>query len=136
MIDVIFASQTGTAEDVALELGLIFKQGGWNARIRSTQKLTLNDLKKVEIAFFLVSTTGDGEPPDSMIRIWGELLDKSLPQDMLKMKFSVFGFGDSKYGDYFNVMARKVEKRLSMLGGKIVAERGLGDEQDTMGYRN
>lgn len=55
------------------------------------------------------------------------MLQKSLNKPFVNLKFSVFGFGDSKYGDNFNAMARKLERRLSMLGGEILAERGLGD---------
>jgi sulfite reductase alpha subunit-like flavoprotein len=57
---------------------------------------------------FLISTTGDGEPPDSLVKLWEELLNKSLPKELFTFKFSVFGFGDSKYGDHFNAMARKL----------------------------
>lgn len=52
------------------------------------------------------------------------------------MKYSIFGFGDSKYGDLFNAMARKFDRRLKMLGAIDTIQRGLGDEQDQpTGYR-
>ena len=71
-----------------------------------------------------------------MITLWDELLCKSLEKGVLRMKFSVFGYGDSKYKDDFNIVARKLQKRLLMLGAEEVAERGLGDEQDPSGYRS
>ena len=62
----------------------------------------------MKYALFLISTTGDGESTDSMIDIWNQLLNKSLNKQFLVIRFSVFGFGDSKYGDNFNAMARKL----------------------------
>lgn len=61
---------------------------------------------------FLVSTTGDGDPPSSMLKFWKFLLIKDLANDSLKrLKFSVFGLGDSSYAK-FNYAARKLRTRL------------------------
>lgn len=57
-------------------------------------------------------------------------------QYLNNLKFSVFGLGDSKYGENFNAMVRKLNNRLGMLGAKIFCERGLGDYQDKNGYRD
>lgn len=127
MICIIFASQTGTSEDVALELAETLKQRSISSRVTSIDKITLNQLMGMDYAIFLISTTGDGEPVDSMVELWNQLLDKSLSKQLLKLKYSVFGFGDSKYQDNFNAMARKLERRLMMLGGEVISERGLGD---------
>lgn len=64
------------------------------------------------IVLFLVSTTGDGDPPMSMLKFWKFLLIKDLAKDSLKrLKFSVFGLGDSSYAK-FNYAARKLRTRL------------------------
>jgi sulfite reductase alpha subunit-like flavoprotein len=74
-----------------------------------------------------VATTGDGEPPSSMIKSWKFLLRKDLPSNSLKnLKFTVFGLGDSSYA-LFNAMAKKLTKRLLDLGASLIHEVGLGD---------
>lgn len=74
-----------------------------------------------------MATTGDGEPPSSMIKSWKFLLRKDLPSNSLKnLKFTVFGLGDSSYL-LFNAMAKKLTKRLLDLGASLIHEVGLGD---------
>ena len=61
-------------------------------------------------AVFIVSTTGDGDPPDSMKvesmhpicanfeNFWKVLLNKRIPPDFLdELSFAVLGLGDTKY---------------------------------------
>ena len=64
-----------------------------------------------------------------MTAAWRALLRKSLPSDMLSnTRYAVFGLGDSGYIDY-NVVAKKLDKRLEQLGGVRLLEKGLGDDQ-------
>jgi sulfite reductase alpha subunit-like flavoprotein len=57
------------------------------------------------------------------------MLRKSLPPTLLaSMQYAVFGLGDSGYVQ-FNVVAKKLDRRLHQLGGKRLIDVGLGDEQ-------
>jgi sulfite reductase alpha subunit-like flavoprotein len=50
---------------------------------------------------FIVSTTGDGENPDSMKGFWKILLNRNIPLDFLEdVSFAVLGLGDTKYDKY------------------------------------
>ena len=81
----------------------------------------------MQLVVFIVATTGDGEPPSSMLKSWKFLLRKDLPTNSLKnLKFTVFGLGDSSYV-LFNAMAKKLTKRLLDLGASLIHEVGLGD---------
>jgi len=42
------------------------------------------ELEMADFAIFLISTTGEGEPPDSMRKFWESLLMESLPEDLLE----------------------------------------------------
>jgi sulfite reductase alpha subunit-like flavoprotein len=85
-------------------------------------------------AIFVVSTTGDGEPPANMRRFWRILLQKRLRTDSLShLEFSVFGLGDSSYEKY-NAAARRLRQRLLQLGAAEIAPIGLGDDQARYGY--
>lgn len=60
---------------------------------------------------------------------WKSMLRKGLVASTLsEMSFAVFGLGDSGYIK-FNVVAKKLDRRLEQLGGIRLIEKGLGDEQ-------
>ena len=83
---------------------------------------------------FLISTTGDGDPPTMMINSWRFLLRADLPKNSLSnLNFSVFGLGDSSY-EKFNAMAKKVTQRLIDLGANLFHKVGLGDYQHDFNY--
>eukprot|EP01018_Ginkgo_biloba_P003361 Gb_02334 [translate_table: standard] len=65
---------------------------------------------------------------------WKFLLMRSLDQMWLEgMHYAVFGLGDSGY-QKFNIVAKKLDKRLADLGAMPIIERGLGDDQHRSGY--
>lgn len=75
----------------------------------------------------MIATTGDGEPPQTMLNAWKFLLRADLPANSLsKLKFTVFGLGDSTY-PLFNAMAKKLTQRLLNLGAELIHKIGLGD---------
>ena len=83
---------------------------------------------------FIIATTGDGEPPQTMINAWKFLLRKDLPPNSLKqVNFCVFGLGDSSYA-LFNAMAKKLTQRMLDLGACLFQKVGLGDHQHDFGY--
>jgi sulfite reductase alpha subunit-like flavoprotein len=64
-----------------------------------------------------------------MRHAWPRLLRKSLPSTTLaSMHFAVFGLGDSGYTAY-NVVAKKLDRRIEQLGGQRLVPKGLGDDQ-------
>lgn len=80
-----------------------------------------------KLVVFIVATTGDGDPPATMINSWRFLLRKDLPSGSLsQLKFTVFGLGDSTY-DKFNAMAKKLTQRCLDLGASLFHKVGLGD---------
>mmetsp|Transcript_25974 Transcript_25974/g.73676 ORF Transcript_25974/g.73676 Transcript_25974/m.73676 type:complete len:563 (+) Transcript_25974:2-1690(+) len=91
------------------------------------------DLPNESLVFFVVATTGDGDPPDNMKQFWRFLLRKGLPANVLNdLTFAVFGLGDSSYAKY-NYTAKKLRNRLLQLGAKEFVERGFGDDQGPLG---
>ncbi|KAL4465881.1 hypothetical protein ABPG74_004118 [Tetrahymena malaccensis] len=131
---ILYASQTGTAKYVAedLERQLILRE--FKTLVQSMDDYAITNLPEEKYVIFVVSTTGQGEPPSNMINFWQFLLIKDLPNDALEdVNFTVFGLGDSNY-QQFNSMARKLYQRMLQLGAKIFHERGLGDDQHPFGY--
>jgi len=81
----------------------------------------------------VASTTGDGEEPDNMRATWRFLLRRSLgPASLARLRFAVFGLGDSSYPK-FNAVARRLQTRLKQLGAAPFAAVGMGDDQSARG---
>lgn len=131
---ILYASQTGNAQDVAERIGREAERQHLPSVIISTDNFDPGKLSKEETTIFVVSTTGQGDPPDTMKNFWKFLLRRSLTSEWLKrLHYTVFGLGDSGYLQ-FNVVAKKLDRRLNDLGGRPIIERGLGDDQHPSGY--
>ena len=131
---IFFGSQTGTAEEVAYDLAREATRRLYPLEIWDLNEFPLEDLIAIKLAIFIVSTTGQGEPPDSMKKFWRALMNKHLPVSLFaELNFTVFGLGDSTYDNY-NVIARKLFIRLKQLGGTAFHNKGLGDDMHDFGY--
>lgn len=133
---VLYGSETGTAQDVAEHVAQqAIARCFPDAHVAPMDALPLAQLlPRCDLVVFVVSTTGDGEPPENMRATWRALLRRSLPSDWLcGVHVAVFGLGDSSYAKY-NATARKLHARLLQLGASELVERGLGDDQHEFGY--
>lgn len=133
-----YASQTGTAQDVAESLARNAALRGFTPRVYSLDELPLvvasdSATDPAVATVFVASTTGDGEMPDNGKAFWRSLLRRDIgPQALSSLRFTLFGLGDSGYPK-FNAAARKLHTRLTQLGAIAFYDRGLGDEQSPLG---
>ncbi|ONM38390.1 NADPH reductase TAH18 [Zea mays] len=132
---VLYASQTGNAMDAAERVGREAERGGCPAvDVLSMDSFDPSRLPSERFVVFVVSTTGQGDPPDSMKGFWRYMLRKDLDRQWLEgIHHAVFGLGDSGYQKY-NFAAKKLDRRLLHLGAEPVLEIGLGDDQHPSGY--
>lgn len=130
-VRILYAGETGNAEEVAYD---IQSQLPYQAVVSSLEEYDVLELPAESAVIFVVSTTGDGDTPGAMKTFWSFLLKKSLSNVALQqIMYGVFGLGDSSYEKY-NAVARKLDRRLQMLGGKELVALGLGDDQAEFGY--
>lgn len=131
---ILYATQTGNAIDAAERLQREAERRCCQVTLFPIHAFDANNLPNTENVVFVVSTTGQGDPPDSMKEFWKILLHKDLTPLWLKgVHYAVFGLGDSGYVTY-NYVARKLDKRLSYLGAVAILQTGLGDDQQPLGY--
>ncbi len=116
---VVWASQTGTAEDYAASCVERLTAAGVRATHRGADEVSLADMTGAVL--FVVATTGDGDPPDNGIALWDSLA-AAEPGRLDSLTFSVLGFGDSSYANFCG-FARALDSRLEHLGARRILER-------------
>ncbi|KAJ7178852.1 hypothetical protein C8R43DRAFT_472390 [Mycena crocata] len=130
---ILYATETGTAQDVAERLARQCRRIHLECRVLSTDKYSLSDLISETLVLFVISTTGSGSEPRAMSLMWKTLLRSDLPDDLFDdLSFAVFGLGDTAY-EKFCWPAKKLSRRLVSLGATEICDRGEGDDQDPLG---
>ena len=124
-VGVFFATQTGTAERLAKKLAKELRTQGYEVTLTSLEKARPADLARQENALLLVSTYGEGEPPDGA-RLFREALSAAEAPAMTKLRYSVFCLGDKHYENFCR-FGIELDQRLSALGGKRLSSRVESD---------
>lgn len=110
---IVYATQTGTAEQLAWNTATILQSGGIKASVKNIAALDKTTLESAKKILFLVSTFGEGEAPDSARGFARKLLKSSLP--LTQLQFGVLALGDKRYADYCS-FAIQIEQWLSTNG--------------------
>ncbi|AZN41273.1 assimilatory sulfite reductase (NADPH) flavoprotein subunit [Paenibacillus albus] len=118
---VLFGSQTGNSHKLAKKLAGKLQDQGLQVTLSSMIDFKPNTLKKIENLFIVVSTHGEGDPPDNAISFYEYLHSKRAPQ-LNEMSFSVLALGDTSY-EFFCKTGRDFDTRLEELGAKRIAPR-------------
>lgn len=92
---VVFASQSGFAEQLAWHAAARLQAGGQGARVVALAALSESDLKNAQRALFVVSTFGDGEAPDSARLFEKQLAVRRWP--LPQLEYALLALGDRSY---------------------------------------
>ncbi|MEC0173720.1 assimilatory sulfite reductase (NADPH) flavoprotein subunit [Paenibacillus favisporus] len=120
-VTVLYGSQTGNCGALAKKVTKRLQDQGIEVKLSSMSDFKPNGLKKVENLLILVSTHGEGDPPDNAISFYEFLHSKRAPQ-LEGMPFSVLALGDTSY-EFFCQTGKDFDKRLEELGGKRLVPR-------------
>ncbi|ORX47336.1 riboflavin synthase domain-like protein [Piromyces finnis] len=128
-INILYGSQNGTARNIAetLEKDLL------NENVPASL-MELNNYKKAQftdktINFIIISTTGDGEPPDNSIDFYNDLISgkKEVCSLLKNKKYGILGLGDS-YFTYFCKPAKDIDLKLQEISSVKIVETAYGDD--------
>jgi sulfite reductase (NADPH) flavoprotein alpha-component len=95
---VVFASQTGNGEALAAQTCATLHSGGLSVRSTCMSALEAHHLQATERALFIVSTYGEGDPPDAAARFIRLAMATSAKLEHLH--FGLMALGDSTYRNY------------------------------------
>lgn len=96
MITIFYATQTGNAEECAEWLSENLKNRGLICRTINLADFHASKLREENIALFVVSTFGEGDPPDDALA-FHESLAELKPGDLTGLSYAVFALGDIDY---------------------------------------
>jgi sulfite reductase (NADPH) flavoprotein alpha-component len=124
-LSIVYGSQTGNAKRLAEELSRQAEGSGLSVRLLRADAYPLRELKDERLLYVVISTQGDGDPPDDARGFVEHLLGKRAPA-LKSLKFAVLGLGDSSY-PRFNATGRQIDERLAELGAQRLFDRGEAD---------
>lgn len=127
---VLFASQTGTAEDYAKkfakELASKFSLKVMCGDIEQYDFENINELPDNVFVTLFISTYGEGDFPDGAVQ-FEDFISNASEGSLDTLKFSLFGLGNSTY-EFYNGAARKALDYLKAAGATLVGDFGQGDD--------
>jgi sulfite reductase (NADPH) flavoprotein alpha-component len=124
-LTILYGSQTGNAKHVASDLAAAAKSHGLDVKLVSMADYKPAQLKNEKFLTIVVSTYGEGEPPESAEKLYDFIGSKKAPK-LDGAQIGVLGLGDTSY-EFFCKTAIDFEERLSALGAKVALERVLLD---------
>ncbi|AOH83325.1 nitric oxide synthase [Sphingomonas panacis] len=112
-----YASQTGTAEILARNAAQALGLGGVRAQVVPLGKITAERLAAATKVLFVVSTYGDGEPPDMARGFTTRMLRARKHPDLAHLAYGVLALGDREYPDFCGY-GRTVDSWLANAGAE------------------
>ncbi|PMD37493.1 putative NADPH-cytochrome P450 reductase [Hyaloscypha variabilis F] len=127
---IFWGSQSGTAEGFANRLGrechLRFGLEVLVADLSDYDAETIAAITEEELAIFIISTYGEGDPSDNTTGLWN-WLQKSKDISLLNLRYVALGLGNSNY-KYYNRVIDMIAESLDNSGAKVLMPVGKADD--------
>jgi sulfite reductase (NADPH) flavoprotein alpha-component len=120
-LTLLYASESGNAEGLALKARKHAQRLGFDARVVDMAEADLAALGKAQNLVVYASTWGEGDPPQRAAEFYGSLMSDSASR-LEGIRFAVLSLGDTAYVNFCSV-GKAIDARLEALGGVRVTDR-------------
>ena len=120
---VAFASKKKTARGVATKYAELFGYDLWNLADISTDFMAT-----CKVIILVVANYGRGDAPPPTKEFW-EHFSKLTGKPFLGVKFAIFGCGNSRYGNSYQMFTMRMRAKMLELGAVEIAPMGIHDAQ-------
>ncbi len=117
-LTILYGSQTGNGRGVAEELEQSAFGRGFAVKLVSLADYKPANIKRESLVSLVISTHGEGDPPDDAELFHEFLLSEKAPQ-LKNLKFSILALGDSSYVNFCQT-GRELDARLKELGAQQI----------------
>lgn len=120
-LTVLYASESGNAEALAMRTKKLAQKHGLDARVIDMVDADLDVLAKAKNLIVYASTWGEGDPPSRAVDFYTALMSDAAPR-IEGVRFAVLALGDTAYAQ-FCATGKAIDARLEALGGKRATAR-------------
>ncbi|MFT4180054.1 MAG: sulfite reductase subunit alpha [Thermomonas sp.] len=128
---VVYASQTGFALELAQRTMQALRDAGCHAELHDIARLGIDQIKGAR-CLFVVSTTGEGDPPDHALGFAARMTDA---HDLHGTQYAVLALGDREY-EQFCAFGRQLDDWLHHHGATRLFDRVDIDNADPGALRH
>ncbi|MGH7827540.1 MAG: flavodoxin domain-containing protein, partial [Candidatus Binatia bacterium] len=118
---ILYGTVTGNAETLANRLAAMLRGAGMTVRLRDMVRCQPHVLTQAKCVLIVISTYGDGEPPDDAAPFW-EAVVHGNSLDLRGTRFSVLALGNTTY-DHFCKCGRDFDAALERHGATRIYPR-------------
>ncbi len=119
-LTVLYGTESGNSETLADRTVKAAKKRGFQAVMKNMSEISPADLAKATNLLVIVSTWGDGEPPESAVSFFKEFMGSEI--SLANVRYSVCALGDTAY-EKFCQIGKDVDARLEAFGASRVFAR-------------
>lgn len=120
-LTILYGTETGNSTALAKDLAAAAQAKGLSPELFDMSNYKPRRLKDEQDVLVIVSTYGEGDPPQPAVGFF-EFLEGNRAPKLEGVRFSVLALGDSTY-EYYCEAGKRVDKRFEELGAKRLHDR-------------
>lgn len=130
---IVYASQTGYAEQLAQQTANTLTRGEMNAQLLDIADCQIQHLQQASQVLFIVSTTGEGDAPDSAAAFCQSVMHQT--QALAHLRYAILALGDRHY-QHFCAFGRELDHFLHQSQAQTWFDRVEVDNGDEGALRH